>query len=812
MKKLIYLLAGLLILPLTQPAEAQKIIKNNKVTGVCYAGNKVSRVYIPPPDNFLKASPSKGGGSITVIYTGFTSQPKAAMEYAVSILRTMLPADTKFTIDARLEKISTSGILGQSSIMGYAPGWAIDAQNPNAYYPVALAEKIAGESLNSDTQPDIQLSINSSINWYFGTDGQTPVQKYDLVTVILHEICHGLGFYDSMGTNGSIGYYGNGDMPMIYDTFVEDVEGKRLTDTLFYPNFSASLLVPMTGGQLYFNGPLLKYYSKGSRGKLYAPATFDPGSSVSHLDESATLRTNSLMTPFIDLGEAIHDPGKYTFSILGDLGWINTRIIHKNPSDTEDHLSELELSVTIKSDTTYNHNKVGLVYSFNKFQSSDTIFMSSPEGNDFYKSIIGISSYNSEIQYYFYAEDFLTGDVYQRQYHSPALYQEMKYTVFIGADTVKPAISHTPAGYYLESVDSLRFVAAATDNSGVDSVYIEYKVNNGESRILGLKRGRGNLFKNDLNASALSLNGGDSIRYRIFAVDSAIIPNISVLPKTGYFVTGVEDILSAVTSFSTDFNNPENEFLNSGFSITTPAGFSSPSLNTKHPYESPEVSDDSIEYTAMLRYPIVFDESGMLFTFDEIVLVEPGETGSVFGSPDFYDYVIVEASKDNAKSWFPLTNGYDSRFVSSWETDYNNTLVEQNSVVAGDEGMIMKHKFFVRPSGNLRAGEKVLVRFRLYSDPFANGWGWLIDDLQINPLIDGVEKISAEKVVIYPNPGHGFIRINSEALAFSGNPVRFIVYNGAGVPVKSGIYSGDSETLADISHSPPRYIFHCHVF
>ena len=34
------------------------------------------------------------------------------------------------------------------------------------------------------------------------------------------------------------------------------------------------------------------------------------------------------MTPFIDLGEAIHDPGKYTFSILGDLGWINTRIIH----------------------------------------------------------------------------------------------------------------------------------------------------------------------------------------------------------------------------------------------------------------------------------------------------------------------------------------------------------------------------------------------------------------------------------------------------------------------------------------------------
>ena len=802
MKKLIYLVTGLLILPLNYSVKAQKFINTKEISGRCYAGNKVSRVYIPPPDNFLKASPSKGGGSITVNYTGFTSQAKAAMEYAISILKTMLPADTKFTIDATLAKITTAGILGQSSIMGYAAGWGIDAQNPNAFYPVALAEKIAGKSFNLDTEPDIQLTINSSINWYFGTDGQTPEQKYDLVTVILHEICHGLGFFDSMNTNGSIGYYGYGDLPMIYETFVEDAEGKRLTDTLSYPNFSASLLTSMTGGQLFFNGPLFKYYSKGSRAKLYAPATWDPGSSVSHLDESATLRVNSLMTPFIDLGEAIHDPGKYTFSILGDLGWINTRIIHKKPSDTEDHLSEIELSVTIKSDTIYNHNKVGLVYSFNKFLSSDTIYMSSPGDNNFYKSIIGINSYNSELQYYFFTEDS-----FLRQYHSPSLYKEMKYTVYVGADTVKPVISHTPPAFYLETVDSLRIAATATDNSGVDSVYIEYKVNNSTGQFLGLKRGKGDLFKNSLSAANLALNGGDSVRYRIYSVDSANIPNVAILPEEGYFAVGVEDILSPVTSFSTDFSDSENNFLSSGFNIATPSGFSSPSLNTKHPYESPEISDDSIEYTAMLRHPVIFDESGMLFSYNEVVLVEPGEPGSVYGSPDFYDYVIVEASNDNAKSWFPLTDGYDSRYVSSWETSYNSTLVDQNSVLAGDEGMIMKHMFFVRPSGNIKAGEKVLIRFRLYSDPFANGWGWLIDDLHINPLIDGVEKISAENVVIYPNPGRGIIRINSDAAAFSGNPVRYTIYNGAGLPVKNGLYSGDSETLADISRSPPGFYF-----
>ena len=63
----------------------------------------------------------------------------------------------------------------------------------------------------------------------------------------------------------------------------------------------------------------------------------------------------------------------YTFSILGDLGWINTRIIHKATDDTEDHLTELMLSVRIKSDTLYNHDKVGVVFSFDNFVSSDTL-------------------------------------------------------------------------------------------------------------------------------------------------------------------------------------------------------------------------------------------------------------------------------------------------------------------------------------------------------------------------------------------------------------------------------------------------------
>ena len=236
------------------------------------------------------------------------------------------------------------------------------------------------------------------------------------------------------------------------------------------------------------------------------------------------------------------------------------------------------------------------------------------------------------------------------------------------------------------------------------------------------------------------LNGVDSIQYRIFAVDSAMVANISVLPKTGYFVTDIDRFGSTLESYATDFTGAAADFFNIGFEITKPAGFSSLGLHTKHPYESPEDNNKSINYTAMLRHPLKFNESGMLINFSEIVLVEPGEPGSVFGSDSFYDYVIVEGSKDFGKTWLSLVDGYDSRYLSAWETAYNSSIVGQNSTFVGTESMLQNHTIFLRPSANIPAGDTLLIRFRLYSDPFANGWGWVIEDLKINPLVDAVEK------------------------------------------------------------------------
>ncbi|MCX6255032.1 MAG: T9SS type A sorting domain-containing protein [Bacteroidia bacterium] len=337
----------------------------------------------------------------------------------------------------------------------------------------------------------------------------------------------------------------------------------------------------------------------------------------------------------------------------------------------------------------------------------------------------------------------------------------------------------------------------------IDTVYVEYKVNTGPSMYIGLKAGISDSYSTIFKAGPLLLNGGDSIHYRIFAKDSALIPNIAVLPETGYFAIEIETIESTLESYSTDFTGAATDFFNIGFQISKPTGFSKYGLHTKHPYESPEDNNKSIEYTAMLRHPLKFNESGMLINFNEIVLVEPGEAGSVFGSADFYDYVIVEGSKNFGKTWFILADGYDSRLVSSWDSAYNSSIVGYNSTFTGTESMLQKHTIFYRPSNKISAGDTLLLRFRLYSDPYANGWGWVIEDLKTNPLIDVVEKINYTMVKVYPNPGTGLIKISSDRTGNeSRKPLHYSVFNSAGICIVKNRTSDDSETLVDISGYP----------
>jgi hypothetical protein len=275
--------------------------------------------YVAPPAQVLRESPPQTA-TINVTYTGFTPEPQAAFQFAVDIWQTLLTSNVTIEVNANWEALP-DGVLGGARPETFIGNFT-NAPRTDTFYPIAIANKLAGEDL-VPAQADIGATFSSVVdNWYFGTDGNTPAGQIDFVSVVLHELGHGLGFSGSENLEngqGSLGF-GTNSFPSIYDVFVQNGAGAAITS---FPNPSAELLAQFQSGELFFNSPNAVAANNGNPPQLYAPAVFEPGSSYSHLDEDVfgVGDANSLMTPGIGPAEAIHHPGAITLGMFTDMGW-----------------------------------------------------------------------------------------------------------------------------------------------------------------------------------------------------------------------------------------------------------------------------------------------------------------------------------------------------------------------------------------------------------------------------------------------------------------------------------------------------------
>ncbi len=262
-----------------------------------------------------------------VNYSGFSPEAEAAFQHAVDIWSRIITASVPIEINASFIPLG-SGILGSAGPT-YVYNNITNEPFPNTYYPSALADQYEGFD---QMGPDISASFSSVFtNWYFGLDGCPATNQFDFVTVVLHEIGHGLGVFGSaevlfLFPAGLLGCYGfeSGDtyIPVVYDHFIESSDGSVKVTRDFDPDFCyPSLLNLLQGGDAVFNGPNV-VECNGGPAKIYTPSSFEPGSSYSHWDETAfpTGSINALMTPFVAPGEAVHDPGCAT-ALLKDIGY-----------------------------------------------------------------------------------------------------------------------------------------------------------------------------------------------------------------------------------------------------------------------------------------------------------------------------------------------------------------------------------------------------------------------------------------------------------------------------------------------------------
>ncbi|WP_297092112.1 T9SS type A sorting domain-containing protein [uncultured Draconibacterium sp.] len=750
---------------------------------VCYASGKVERARIQPPAEFLLKSGGAAKSDIVVDYLGFTPKAKEAFEYAVNIWETIVESDIPIRMKATWSSSLGQNVLGSCGPETYYKNFK-DAPFKDRYYPVAIAEKIAKQELNGESRYDMVAQFSSKIDWYLGKDMNCPDTLYDFVSVVLHEIGHGLGFtgfffVDDTDDLGAYAYYEFGDATS-FDLLVERgaINSQQLIDTSFFENASRALMNALQSSNLYANSPIAKKRNNGNKPKLYAPISFNEGSSVYHLNDDTYPHgnENSLMTHAVGLAEAVHDPGPLTRGIMDDMGWSNIFIRFNQVKDIEE-LRPLVFEGSFDSDYGVKQGSAKVIYSLDEFEShSDTLFLIEDKNNREYSVTYTPEAGTEMISYIVEVQDTM-----DRKRTEPALAPKEFYTIHVGTDTEKPVIAHDEIAYFITIDGEQQVLANVSDNLGIDTVYVQYFINGIEQESFPLIHDYDNRFIGVFPFDTNTIKDGDEISYAIHAVDGAQVSNSSRLPDIEYFVFKVEEIFEPVSSYINNFNRTTSDFLISDFDIYTAIGFSDGALHSPHPYPAPGVDNEELDFSTFLKKPIILKEGGVM-TFDEVVLVEPGAAFSLYGDSDFYDYVIVEGSKNQGETWQALANGYDASKQTTWSTSYNSGIVtgEQDSKTRGNSEMFFNREINLTDNDYFAAGDTILIRFRLYSDPYAAGWGWAIDNLRIQqPVSAGVTLLSPGEITIYPNPFTDIITIK---VAPSQNEadLRIEVYNAFG--------------------------------
>jgi len=298
---------------LAPTAQAQVRVRPSTVWGHTFAGNSA------PVANTTasKSSPSANLEKLSkfaVTYNSFPIWARAEVQAALDTWAANFKSSVDITVTATWGRSANSDVLGSARPGSYFAGFT-GAPDSTLWYPSALANALAGKDLDRDNA-EIIVQVNSSANWNQRGDDKPRSNEYDLESVILHEVAHGLGFLSTDVYDKFFGY-GSIDQPTPFDAYIQTPDGRRLADI---PTPSLEL-GKILSSPLYWIGENGKRVNGGEKIKMYTPATYEPGSSVSHLDESTYSKSgvNAVMTPNLDAGEVFHQPGPLLLAMMEDL-------------------------------------------------------------------------------------------------------------------------------------------------------------------------------------------------------------------------------------------------------------------------------------------------------------------------------------------------------------------------------------------------------------------------------------------------------------------------------------------------------------
>jgi len=263
--------------------------------------------------------------------TGTTigQQRLQVFEFVARIWESTIDSNVTIRVEAKFDPLacsSTSAVLGSAGPISVQRNFS-NAPFSNTYYTIAQANSLAGVDLSSSA--DISATFNADIdnnsnclgnfNWYYGLDGVKPFSTVEMLSVVLHEIGHGLGFLTFVNTSTGAKF----GTPGRDDAYMLNLEDHSLNKNWNELTNSQRLASAIDTADLHWTGlEVASRLSELSSGvnqghiRMYAPSPLQAGSSVSHF--STALSPNELMEP-IDTGPK--QGAGLAKELFQDIGW-----------------------------------------------------------------------------------------------------------------------------------------------------------------------------------------------------------------------------------------------------------------------------------------------------------------------------------------------------------------------------------------------------------------------------------------------------------------------------------------------------------
>ncbi len=249
-------------------------------------------------DDTTPATPVGGNNGTTV-----GQQRLIVFQTAANIWGAALNSGPTITITASWASLTcsaNSGTLGSAGNSGSI--WRnFSGGVPGFWYGNALANALSntdrnGSSAEINAQFNSQVGVGSCLtgaHWYYGLDNNHGTDGIDLLSVVLHEFGHGLGFqtYTNTSTGQQAGSQAGGFFPSIFDNFLFDD-----TTSKFWKDMTDSERVTSAtnNGNLVWRGsqvssdtptvlsgtPRLRINSPGAIAGIYQIGTADFGPSL----------------------------------------------------------------------------------------------------------------------------------------------------------------------------------------------------------------------------------------------------------------------------------------------------------------------------------------------------------------------------------------------------------------------------------------------------------------------------------------------------------------------------------------------------